>query len=80
MVSVAWSGVAGYRGMSVEMRTINLSSELCRRAEQRFAAHFNNIEELLQYVLGFILSSETAQADQSERSMIEQRLKDLGYL
>lgn len=61
-------------------RTVRLPEELCRQAEQRFAARFGSLEELLTFVLREILRDEAAQMDQAEQRIIEQRLRDLGYI
>jgi hypothetical protein len=62
------------------MRTINLPAELCSRAEKKFAPRFSTLEQLLEYVLRELVRDDAAQTDEREQRMIEQRLKDLGYL
>lgn len=61
-------------------RTIELSESLCDAAEQRFAARFSSVEELLTFVLQELLRDEARRMDESEQQMIERRLKDLGYV
>jgi hypothetical protein len=63
-----------------EMREIRLSADLCSAAEQRFGAKFAKIEDLLEFLLRELLRDESVQADQEEQRMLEQRLRDLGYL
>ena len=41
---------------------------------------FNTVEEFLAFVLQELTSSESTQLDERERTAIEQRLRDLGYL
>ena len=62
------------------MRSVNLPAELCTRAEKRFVQKFGSLEQLLEYVLRDLLRDEAAQTDEGEQHMIEQRLRDLGYL
>lgn len=62
------------------MRTIKLPAELCARAEQTFGARFGTLEELLEFVLSDLLRDDEKQAEQLEQRIIDQRLKDLGYL
>ena len=62
------------------MRTISLPAELCERAEKKFGKTFGSVEEMLKFMLSELLREDTAQADRAEQLMIEQRLKDLGYL
>ena len=62
------------------MRSVNLPAELCTRAEKRFVPKFGSLEQLLEYVLRDLLRDEAAQTDEGEQRMLEQRLRDLGYL
>jgi hypothetical protein len=66
--------------MSSEMRDLRLPAQLCRDAEQRFASRFGSLEELLVFVLRELLRDQATQMDQEEQRVIEQRLKDLGYM
>ncbi len=63
-----------------EMRTVNLAAELCAQAEQRFGPKFGNIEQLLEFVLRDLLREDASRADEQEQRLVEQRLRDLGYL
>ena len=66
--------------MSSELRDIRLPAELCNDAEKLFAARFSSVEELLVFVLQELLRDQATQMDQAEQRVIEQRLKDLGYI
>jgi hypothetical protein len=66
--------------MSSEVRDIRLPAELCNDAERYFAARFASVEDLLVFVLQELLRDQAAQMDQAEQRVIEQRLKDLGYI
>ena len=66
--------------MSKEVREVRLPAELCRDAERRFAPRFGSLEELLVFVLRELLRDQATQMDQAEQQVIEQRLKDLGYI
>ena len=66
--------------MSSDVREVRLPAELCNEAERRFAARFGTLEELLVHVLQELLRDKAAQMDEGERRVIEQRLKDLGYI
>jgi hypothetical protein len=66
--------------MSSDVREVHLPAELCNDAERRFAARFGTLEELLIHVLQELLRDKAAQMDEGERRVIEQRLKDLGYI
>jgi hypothetical protein len=62
------------------MRKVSLPTELCTRAERKFGQRFGTLEQLLEYVLRELVRDDAAQADENEQRMIEQRLRDLGYL
>jgi len=62
------------------MRTVSLPAELCMRAEKRFSERFGSLEQLLLFVLRDLMQDDAVQADEAEQRIIEQRLRDLGYL
>jgi hypothetical protein len=64
----------------VQMRVVHLPAELCVRAEKRFADRFDSVEQLLEYMLEELLRNEAAEADAGEQRLVEQRLRELGYL
>jgi hypothetical protein len=66
--------------MSSEFREVRLPAELCHDAELRFAGRFGSLEELLVFVLRELLRDQATQMDLAEQRVIEQRLKDLGYI
>jgi len=63
-----------------EMRTIQLPADLCAGAEKKFGQVFGSIEELLAAVLRDLLRSEARSADEAEQRLVEERLRELGYL
>jgi hypothetical protein len=66
--------------MADNTREVHLSAELCRKAEERYGAQFGSLEQFLEFVLQSLAKDDVAQMDQSEQRIIEQRLKDLGYI
>jgi len=66
--------------MPEDVREVRLSGDLCRAAEQRFGSRFGDVGELLEFMLRELLRDDAAQMDRDEQRMIEQRLKDLGYV
>jgi len=61
-------------------RQVSLPEDLCASAERRFGAQFTNIESLLEFVLQELLRDEAQKLDQREKEILEQRLRDLGYI
>ncbi|MGA9801337.1 MAG: hypothetical protein WBQ68_20130 [Terriglobales bacterium] len=66
--------------MASELREVRLPAELCSEAERRYAARFGDLEQLLTFLLRELLRDDAAQMDQAEQSVVEQRLRDLGYI
>ena len=63
-----------------ELRSVNLPIALCEQAEKKFGSRFGSIEQLVEYVLRELLRDDAARADEKEQLLIEQRLRDLGYV
>ena len=63
-----------------EMREVQLPAELCAAVEKKFAGKFASVEELLVFVLRDLLRDDAVQLDRNEQKLVEQRLRDLGYL
>lgn len=63
-----------------QLREVRLPEDLCAAAEKKFGNTFGGVDELLAFVLRDLLRDESAQADQAEQRLVEQRLRELGYL
>ena len=63
-----------------EMREVRLPAELCNAAEEKFAARFKSLEELLIFVLRDLAADDASHADRAEQRIIEERLRELGYI
>jgi hypothetical protein len=61
-------------------REVMLPADLCRSAEEKFGKRFASVEELLVFVLRTLLSEDAAEMDQAEARIVEDRLRDLGYI
>lgn len=66
--------------MSGPWRELRLPADLCRQAEQRFGQRFGTLEELLEFILRELLGDAALQMDQTEQHIVEERLRELGYL
>lgn len=67
--------------MSEPMRPLKLSEALCRQIEAKYVgAHFATLEDLLVFVLRELLQDDALEMDADEEKIVEQRLRDLGYL
>ena len=63
-----------------QKRNVQLSADLCELAETRYQSTFGSIEQLLESVLSELLRDDAAKLTQAETQLVEQRLRDLGYL
>jgi hypothetical protein len=61
-------------------RLIKLPEDLCASAERRFIPQFENLESLLEFVLRELTQDKAESLDQAEQALLEQRLRDLGYI
>jgi hypothetical protein len=61
-------------------RRVELPVDLCQSVEERFAAQFGSLEQFLQFVLEEILRDDATPIDLREQRMVDDRLRDLGYL
>jgi hypothetical protein len=62
--------------MNTSLRQVLLPESLCDAVEKRFG----NLESFLTFVVGELLRDEAAALDQSEQHLVEERLRELGYL
>jgi hypothetical protein len=63
-----------------QKRSVQLSDELCVAAERRYAGVFGNIEQLLEAALTELVRDRAAKMDEAEQELVQQRLRELGYL
>jgi hypothetical protein len=63
-----------------ELRDVRLPADLCAAAQTKFGCQFGSLEELLTMVLRELLRDDASQADQQEQRLVEERLRELGYL
>lgn len=62
------------------MRAVELPVDLCAEAERRFGKQFQSVSDLLIFVLHELLCDHALQLDRSEQSLVEERLRELGYI
>ena len=61
-------------------RTIILPEELCSAAERKFLHRFGDLEELVTTLLREMVRDDAMLMDENEQSVVEERLKGLGYI
>jgi len=66
--------------LSNQFRAVQLPEELCRDVESWLRGRFDNLESLLSFLLQEIVKDESSKLDLREEEIIQQRLKDLGYI
>jgi hypothetical protein len=63
-----------------DRREVSLPADLCAKAEKKFAQTFGSVEELLVFVLRDLLREDVDRLDLAEQQLVEERLRELGYL
>lgn len=63
-----------------DSREIKLPEDLCVAAENKFGSRFGSLDEFVAFLLRELVSGDTVGLDEAERAVVEQRLRDLGYL
>lgn len=61
-------------------REVKLPEDLCKKVEQLYQKRFGELDQLLTFVLEELSRNTAARADHVEQRIIEERLKDLGYI
>lgn len=61
-------------------RDVKLACSLCDAAEKKFGARFGGLEPFLNSVLRELVRDDSAQMDENEQRLVEERLRDLGYI
>ncbi len=63
-----------------ETRELRLPADLCDAAEKKFEHEFETLEELLTFILRDLLRDDAVHANEAEQRLVEERLRELGYL
>jgi len=63
-----------------EMKSVQLPADMCAAAEKKFGHAFGSLEELLVFVLRDLSCDDLGSRDQAEQRLVEERLRQLGYL
>jgi hypothetical protein len=80
MVQAARHAKEGGKRMMTQYRAINLPEDLCAAAEKSLTGRFDSLEALLNFLLQEIAQDDMRRLDAADEQIIEQRLRDLGYL
>ena len=66
--------------MTDSTREVRLPEDLCAAAEQKFLARFGSLEAFLTFLVREALRDDAAALDDNEQRIVEERLRDLGYI
>jgi hypothetical protein len=66
--------------MTASLRQVSLPEDLCSAAEELYGKRFPSLEKLIVFLLEEVTRQDAVRLDQEEQRIIEERLKDLGYL
>jgi len=59
---------------------VRIPEPLCEDAENWLKGRFENLEALITFALQEIIKDEGTKLDRQEEEMVQQRLRDLGYI
>lgn len=63
-----------------DFRNVSLPENLCAAAEEKFGQSFGGLQEFLIFVLRELVNDQAGRMDEEEQRLVEQRLRELGYL
>jgi len=63
-----------------QYRTLQLPEDLCASVERWMAGRFPDLESLVTFVLNEIMKDDGSKLDEQEEQLVQQRLRDLGYI
>jgi len=63
-----------------ESREIRLPADLCAAAEEKFRGTFRSVDELVIFLLRELIRTDTADMEQADQAVVEERLRALGYI
>ena len=66
--------------MTASLRQVSLPEDLCSAAEELYRKRFPSLEGLIVFLLEEVTRQDAVRLDREEQRIIEERLKDLGYL
>jgi hypothetical protein len=66
--------------MMSESREIRLPADLCAAAEEMFGSTFRTVDDLIIFLLKEVLRRDTIDMDRADQAVVEERLRDLGYI
>jgi hypothetical protein len=63
-----------------ESREIRLPADLYAAAEEKFGGIFRSMDQLVIFLLQELIRRDTADLDRADQALVEERLRDLGYI
>jgi len=70
----------GGKRLTTQYRTVQLPEDLCREAETWLAGRFENLEAMLSFLMREVIRDDASKLDQAEEELVQQRLRELGYI
>ena len=63
-----------------ESREVRIPADLCAAVEAKFGGTFRSVDELVVFLLQELIRRDTADLDRADQAVVEERLRDLGYI
>jgi hypothetical protein len=61
-------------------RNVSVPEDLCAAAEEKFGQSFGGLQEFIVFLLRELVNDQAGSMDEAEQRLVEQRLRELGYL
>jgi len=63
-----------------QYRMVRLPEDLCVEAEKWLTGRFENLETMVCFLVREMIREDANKLDQAEEQLIQQRLRELGYI
>jgi hypothetical protein len=63
-----------------QYRTLQLSEDLCAKAQTWMPTRFATLEAFVEFLLQEMMREDASKLDEAEEQIVQQRLRDLGYI
>jgi hypothetical protein len=63
-----------------DYREIRIDADLYDAAKEKFGKSFDTIDGLVAFLLRELVQGDTVDLDRADQQLVEERLRDLGYM
>ena len=63
-----------------QYRTLQMPEDICAKAETWMSGRFATIEAFVEFLLREVMREDDSKLNEEEERMVQERLRDLGYI